>query len=62
MHVIAQGGTQGVQSVEVLLILVAIGIVVFWKAVLKIVVALVSIAILVAVGSGVVVLMHGAHL
>jgi hypothetical protein len=62
MHVIAQGGAPGIQSAEVVLVLAAIGMVVFWKAVVKLVLALVAIAILVAVGSGVLELMHGAHL
>ena len=61
MHIIAQGGAQGVQSADMALIFIAIVIVVFWRAVLRLVFAVLAIAILVAIGSGVLELLHGAH-
>lgn len=61
MHVIAQGGAQGVQSAQVAMMLIAVAIVVFWRALLRLVLALLAIAVLVAIGSGVLELAHGVH-
>jgi hypothetical protein len=61
MHVVSQAA-QGVEAAKVILVLVAIAVVVFWRAVLRAVLALIAIAILIAVGSGVIELMHRAHL
>ncbi len=62
MHVIAQGGVQGVQSAQVAMMLIAVAIVAFWRALLRLVLALLAIAILVAIGAGVLELAHGVHL
>jgi hypothetical protein len=62
MHVIAQGAAQGVQSAQVAMMLIAVAIVAFWRAVLRLVLALVAIATLVAIGSGILELAHGVHL
>jgi hypothetical protein len=62
MHVIAQGGVEGVQSAEVAMLLIAVGIVAFWRVVLRLVVALLAIAILVTIGTGILELAHGIHL
>jgi hypothetical protein len=62
MHVITQGGAQGVQSAQVAMMLIAVAIVVFWRALLRLVLALLAIAVLVAIGSGVLELAHGVHL
>ncbi len=58
MHVLAQGVTQGVESARALVIVAAIVLVVFWRVIFRLVLALIAIAILVVVGSGVVELMH----
>jgi hypothetical protein len=62
MHVIAQGAAQAAESVRVVLVLAAIALVAFWKVVLRLLIAIIVIAIVVAAGSGAIALMHGAHL
>jgi hypothetical protein len=62
MHVIAQGAAQAAESARVILVFVAIVLVAFWKVVLRLLIAVIVIAILVAAGSGAIALMHGAHL
>jgi hypothetical protein len=50
---------------HVLIVLIAVALVTFWRAIARLVLALIAIAILVVVGTGLVELMnvmHGAHL
>jgi hypothetical protein len=58
MHVLAQGVAQGAESAKALVIVGAIVLVVFWRVIFRLVLALIAIAILVVVGSGVVELLH----
>jgi hypothetical protein len=54
---VPQGTTQEVENVRVALVLIAVGIVVFWRAVLRVLLAI----IVVAVGEGALVLLQGMH-
>jgi hypothetical protein len=57
MQVIAAGAVQGAESAKAAVILAAIAVVVFWRVVLRLLLAVIAIAVLVAVGLGVVALM-----
>jgi hypothetical protein len=64
MHAIAAGGAQAAESAKVIIVLVAVMLVAFWRAIARIVLALIAIAILVTLGTGLVELMrimHAAH-
>ena len=50
-----------VESARVLLVLVAVGIVAFWRVILRILLAILAIAIVVVVGAGAVVLLAMMH-
>jgi hypothetical protein len=58
MHAIAAGGAQAVESAKVVVILIAVALVAFWRALVRLVLALITIAILVTLGTGLVELMH----
>lgn len=62
MHAIAQGPLEAVEAARVVLFFLAVVVVAFWRVILRLVLALIAIAILVAVGSGVVALMNAGHL
>jgi len=62
MHAIAQGPLQAVEAARVVLFFLAVVVVAFWRVILRLVLALIAVAILVAVGSGVVALMNAGHL
>jgi hypothetical protein len=47
---------------HVAIVLLAIAVVVFGRVLLRLVLALIAIAVLVALGTGVATLMHGVHL
>jgi uncharacterized membrane protein len=61
MHAIAAGGAQAAESAKVTIVFIAIVIVTFWRVILRLVVALIAIAVLVGVGIVVAMLMHGAQ-
>ena len=50
-----------VESARVLLVLVAVGIVAFWRVILRILLAILAIAIVVVVGAGALVLLALMH-
>ena len=50
-----------VESARVLLVLVAVGIVAFWRVILRILLAILAIAIVVVVGAGALVLLAWMH-
>jgi hypothetical protein len=58
MHVIAQGAVQAADAARVVLVFLAIIVVAFWRVLLRLVLALIAVAVLVAVGAGVVAFMH----
>ncbi|MGH3305573.1 MAG: hypothetical protein ACRDOK_28690 [Streptosporangiaceae bacterium] len=62
MHVIAQGPVQAVEAARAVLFFLAIAVVAFWRVLLRLVLALIAVAVLVAIGSGVVALMNAGHL
>jgi len=61
MYVVNQSVVHEIQSARMALVLIGIVVVVFWRAVLRILLAIVAIAIVVLVGSGVVILLNGLH-
>jgi len=62
MHVIAAGTVPGIETARAAIVVLAIVLVAFWRVVLRLVVALIAIAILVTVGLGAVTLAFGVHL
>ena len=62
MHVLAQGPLQAVESARAVLLLIAVAVVAFWRVVIRLVLALIAVALLIAVGSGVVALVNAGHL
>jgi hypothetical protein len=58
MHVIGQGAAQGVEQAKAAIVMVAIAVVAFWRVILRLVLALIAIAIVVLVGAGVVVFLQ----
>jgi O-antigen ligase len=61
MHVIAQGSLGAASAARVVLVFAAIAVVAFWRVLLRLVLALTAIAVLVAVGTGVVALVNAVH-
>jgi len=61
MYVVNQSVAHEIQSARMALVLIGIVVVVFWRAVLRILLAIVAIAVVVLVGSGVVILLNGLH-
>ena len=61
MYVVNQSVVHEIQSARMALVLIGIVVVVFWRAVLRILLAIVAIAVVVLVGSGVVILLNGLH-
>ena len=57
MHVIAQG-PEIAEGAKILIVLLAIAIVAFWKVLLQLALALIAVAIIVFVGAGAVMLLH----
>jgi hypothetical protein len=62
MHGLAQGPLEAVGSARVVLFFLAIAAVAFWRILFRLVLALIAVAVLVAIGSGVVALMNAGHL
>ena len=58
MHAIGEGAGQEFQSAKAAIVLIAIGIVVFWRVLLRLLLALIAIAIVVLVGAGAVVFLQ----
>ncbi len=61
MHVVAQGPLEAADAARVVLVFVAIAAVAFWRVLLRLVLALIAVAVLVAVGAGIVALVNAAH-
>jgi hypothetical protein len=59
MHVIAQG-PEITEGAKVLIVLLAIAIVAFWRVLVQLALALIAVAIIVLVGSGAFMLLHAA--
>jgi predicted RND superfamily exporter protein len=55
------GTVQGVENARVALVLIAVGIVVFWRTVLRALLAIIAVAVVVAVAAGALVLLQGIH-
>ena len=54
-----QGTVQEVENARVALVLIAVGIVVFWRVLLRVLLALIAIAVVVTVGAGAILLLQG---
>ncbi|HXW45354.1 MAG TPA: hypothetical protein VEL03_11240 [Streptosporangiaceae bacterium] len=52
MHGIGEGAGQELQHAKAAIVLIAIGIVVFWRVLLRLLLALIAIAIMVTLGAG----------
>jgi hypothetical protein len=61
MHVVAQGPLEAADAVRVVLVFLAIGVVAFWRVLLRLVLALIAVAVLVAVATGIVALVNAVH-
>jgi len=61
MYVVNQSVVHEIQSARMALVFIGVVVVVFWRAVLRILLAIVAIAVVVLVGSGVVILLNGLH-
>lgn len=55
------GTAQEVENARVALMLVAVGIVVFWRLVVRVLLAIIAVAVVVTVGAGALVLLQGLH-
>ena len=58
MHILGQGAAQAVGSIRLVVVLLAIAVVAFWRVVLRLMLALVTVVILVAVGYGILQFLH----
>ena len=56
-----QGTAQEIENVRVALALIAVGLVVFWRVVLRVLLAIIAIAVVITVSTGVIVLLQGMH-
>ncbi len=54
-----QGTAQEIENVRVALALIAVGLVVFWRVVLRVLLAIIAIAVVITVSTGVIVLLQG---
>jgi hypothetical protein len=61
MHVIAQGPLAAADAARAVVVFLAIAVVAFWRVLLRLVLALIAVAVLVAVGTGIVALMNAVH-
>jgi hypothetical protein len=57
MHVVGQAAN-GLEGLKAIIVLVALGIIAFWRVLLQLLFATIVIAIVVALGAGVVALLH----
>ena len=60
MHAI-QGAAQEVESARAAIVLIAAVLVIFWRLVLRVLLAIIAIAVVVLVGSGAIVLLQSMH-
>jgi energy-coupling factor transporter transmembrane protein EcfT len=58
MHVIGEGASQEIHSAKTAIVLIAFVIVAFWRVLLRLLLALVAIAVVVLVGAGAIVLLQ----
>ena len=58
MHVIAEFAGQQIPGANAALVLIAIVIVAFWRVLLRLLLALIAVAIVVLVGTGAITLLH----
>jgi hypothetical protein len=56
-----QGTAQEIENARVALALIAVGLVVFWRVVLRVLLAIIAIAVVITVGAGAIVLLQGMH-
>lgn len=61
MHVIAQEPLAAADAARVVLVFLAIVVVAFWRVLLRLVLALIAVAVLVAVATGIVALVNAVH-
>jgi hypothetical protein len=62
MHVTAQGPLVTAAAARIVLVFLAIAVVAFWRVLLRLVLAVIAVAVLVAVGTGIVALVNAVHL
>ena len=55
------GTVQEVENARAALVLIAMGIVVFWRVVVRVLLAIIAVAVVVTIGAGVLVLLQGVH-
>jgi hypothetical protein len=60
MHAI-HGAAQEVESARAAMLVIAAVLVIFWRQVLRVLLAIIAIAVMVAVGSGAIVLLQSMH-
>jgi hypothetical protein len=58
MHIIGQAAAQQIESAKDAIVFVAIAVVAFWRFILRLILALIAIAIVVLIGAGAVVLLQ----
>jgi hypothetical protein len=58
MHVVASAAS-GLDQLKAVIVLVALGIIAFWRVILQLLLATIVIAIVVAIGAGVMFLLRG---
>jgi hypothetical protein len=58
MHVVAQGPVQITEGAKVTFLIIAIGIIAFWRELLRILLAVIAVVIVLAVGAGALTLMR----
>ena len=56
-----QGTAQEIENARVALALVAVVLVVFWRVVLRVLLAIIAIAVVITVATGAIVLLQGMH-
>jgi hypothetical protein len=57
----AQGAVQEVENARILLWIIAVTIVIFWRAVLRVLLVIIVAALVFVVGAGALVLLYGMH-
>ena len=57
----SHGTVQEVENARVALVLIAVGIVVFWRTVLRALLAIIAVAVVAVVAAGALVLLQGIH-
>lgn len=57
----AQATSQNLESIRAVTLLLATGLVIFWRAVIKLMIMVVAITVIALLGTGVFVLLQGLH-